>query len=128
MNYIDLTALLAVAQLIFFSVLVGRARGRYGVQAPAVTGHEMFERAYRVHMNTIELLVALLPALYIAGKYWPQAYVAGAAAVYLLGRLIFWRSYMAAPASRSLGFALSILPVLGLLIAALVGVVRVGLV
>jgi glutathione S-transferase len=127
MNYVDLVALLAVAQLVFFSVLVGRARGRYGVKAPAVTGHELFERAYRVQMNTLELLVAFLPALFIAARYWPQEYVAIIGAVYLLGRLVYWRSYTRAPASRGLGFILSILPVLALLLAALVGVVRTGL-
>ena len=121
MNHVDLVAILAIAQMVFFAVLVGRARGRYGVKAPAVTGHEMFERAYRVQMNTLELMVAFLPALYIAAKYWPQAWVAGAGAVYLVGRFIYWRSYTSAPGSRGVGFGLSMLPVLALLVAALVG-------
>lgn len=86
----------------------------------------MFERAYRVQMNTLEQLVAFLPVMFISGKYWPQPYVAGAGAVYLLGRFIYWRSYMAAPASRSLGFGLSILPTLVLLVAALIGSVAKG--
>lgn len=124
MNYVDLVALLAVAQLVFFSVLVGRARGLYGVKAPAVSGHEMFERAYRVQMNTLELMVAFLPTLYIAARYWPDAYVAGIGAVYLIGRLIYWRSYTAAPSSRAVGFALSMIPIMALLIAGLVGVIR----
>ncbi len=124
MNYVDLVAVLAVAQLVFFSILVGRARGLYGIKAPAVSGHEMFERAYRVQMNTLELMVALLPALFIAAKYWPQEYVAGVGAIYLIGRLVYWRSYTAAPASRAVGFALSMFPILFLLIAALAGIVR----
>ena len=126
MNYIDLVALLAVAQLVFFAVLVGRARGRYGVKAPAVSGHEGFERVYRVQMNTLDLLVAFLPALFIAAKYWPQGWVAVAGAVYLVGRIIYWRSYTAAPASRGLGFALSMFPILALVIAGLVGAMRGG--
>lgn len=124
MNYVDLVAILAIAQLIFFSVLVGRARGLYGVKAPAVAGHELFERAYRVQMNTLELMVAFLPALYIAAKYWPQSWVAGAGAVFLVGRLIYWRSYTAAPASRGLGFALSMLPIMALVIASLAAILR----
>jgi glutathione S-transferase len=124
MNYVDLVAVLAVIQMIFFGVLVGRARGRYGVKAPAVSGHELFERAYRVQMNTLELMVAFLPALFIAAKYWPQAYVAGVGAVYLLGRLIYWRSYVAAPSSRALGFGLSMLPILALLLGSLVAIIR----
>lgn len=124
MNYVDLIALLAVAQLLFFSILVGRARGLYGVRAPAVSGHEMFERAYRVQMNTLELMVAFLPVLYVAARYWPLPWVAGVGAVYLVGRFIYWRSYTAAPASRALGFALSIIPILALLIGALAAIVR----
>ena len=126
MNYVDLIAVLAVMQLIFFGVLVGQARGTYGVKAPSVTGHEMFERAYRVQMNTLELMVVFLPALFIASKYWPQTSVAIAGAIYLLGRFIYWRSYVAAPASRALGFALSMIPIIALLVATLVALVRSG--
>ena len=121
MNHIDIVAVIAVLQLIFFSVLVGQARGKYGVAAPAVVGHELFERAYRVQMNTMELLVAFLPALFLAGKYWSQPVVAAVGAVYVLGRFIYWRAYMGTPKSRGLGFGLSFLPVLLLLVAALVG-------
>lgn len=128
MNYVDLVAVLAIIQLVFFGILVGRARGRYGVKAPAVSGHEMFERAYRVQMNTLELMVAFLPALFIAAKYWPQVYIAGVGAVYLVGRLIYWRSYTAAPASRGLGFALSMIPILVLLIGTLVAMIRISVV
>jgi len=123
MNYIDLIALLAVGQLVFFAVLVGRARIRYGVKAPAVSGHEMFERAYRVQMNTLELMVAFLPALFIAAKYWPQNYVAGVGVVYLVGRFIYWRSYVGAPASRAPGFILSMIPVMVLIVGGLAGII-----
>ncbi|MEO8366847.1 MAG: MAPEG family protein [Pseudoxanthomonas sp.] len=121
MNYIDIVAVIAVLQLLFFSGLVGQARGKYGVAAPAVVGHELFERAYRVQMNTLELLVAFLPALFLAGKYWSQPVIAGIGAIYVLGRFIYWRAYMGAPKSRGLGFGLSSLPVLLLLVAALIG-------
>jgi hypothetical protein len=124
MHYVDLVAILAVVQLIHFAILVGRARVQYAVKAPAVTGHEMFERAYRVQMNTIELIVAFLPALYIAARYWPEAVVAGIGAVYVIGRFVYWRSYMTAPSTRSTGFGLSVLPVLALLLAGLAGFVR----
>ncbi len=124
MHYVDLVAVLAIAQLLFFSILVGRARGLYGIKAPAVTGHEMFERTYRVQMNTLELMVPFLPALYIAAKYWPQIYVAAIGVVYVIGRFMYWRNYLAAPASRSNAFGLSILPILVLLLAVLAGIVR----
>ncbi len=121
MHYVELVALLAVAQYLFFGAMVGRARGRYGVKAPAVSGHEGFERAYRVQMNTLELLVALLPALFVAARFWPAAWVAGIGAVYLVGRFIYWRAYMSAPSSRGLGFVLSMLPVTLLVLMGLAG-------
>lgn len=123
MNYVDLVAVFAVIQFVFFGVLVGRARGKYGVNAPAVTGHEMFERAYRVQMNTLELMVAFLPSLYIAARYWPQSIVAIAGVVYLVGRIIYWRSYTAAPGKRGLGFGLSVAPILALLVGALIAII-----
>jgi glutathione S-transferase len=123
MHFVDIVALLALLQFFVFAGLVGRARGKYGVHAPAVTGHEMFERAYRVQMNTLELLVLFLPGLYIAAKYWPSVYVAGCGVVYLVGRVLYQQAYMSAPAKRGPGFLLSIAPCLALLIAGLAGAV-----
>lgn len=120
LNLVDAVAMLAVLQYLFFGSLVGRARTRYGVHAPAVVGHEQFERLYRVQMNTLELLVALLPAMYAAAHYWPGTVVAGAGAVYLVGRLLYWRAYVVKPGSRGLGFLLSMAPVMSLVLAALV--------
>ena len=120
MNYVDVVAMLALIQFLFFGALVGKARAQYGVKAPAVSGDEQFERVYRVQMNTLELLVPFLPALYVATRYWPAWVVAAIGAVYLVGRVIYWRAYVAAPASRGLGFALSIAPIFVLVLGALV--------
>jgi uncharacterized membrane protein YecN with MAPEG domain len=124
MHYVELVALIALFQFFVFGLLVGKARGTYGVDAPAVSGHEMFERAYRVQMNTLELLVLLLPGLYLAATLWSPIYAALAGAVYLVGRVLYWRAYMAQPKSRALGFVLSMGPILFLLVASLIGVVR----
>ncbi len=72
-------------------------------------------------MNTLELLVALLPALFVAACFWPAAWVAGIGAVYLVGRFIYWRAYVSAPSSRGLGFVLSMLPVTLLVLMGLAG-------
>lgn len=121
MSLIHLVAALALLQYLMFGALVGKARGQYGVKAPAVTGHEGFERMYRVQMNTLELLVPFLPALWLAGLYWWPVAVAGVGALFLLGRHLYWRAYVRDPASRSLGFALSFGAVAVLLVATLVG-------
>ena len=68
MTALPLTSLVTLFVLILLSLTafnVGRARGRYGVKAPAVSGHEMFERAFRVQMNTLEGVVLMLPALWL---------------------------------------------------------------
>jgi glutathione S-transferase len=124
MIWVDIVGLLAVIQLLVFGVLVGRARGQFGVAAPATAGHPIFERYYRVQMNTVELLVAFLPSLWLAAKYWPPRYAAILGAIYLVGRLVYLKAYVRDPKSRSLGFSLSVLPTLVLLIAALVGAIR----
>lgn len=119
--WIDLVAALAVLQFLSFGVMVGRARARYSVHAPATTGHPQFERMYRVHMNTLEMLVALLPAMYLAARYWSPDLVALGGVVYLLGRVVYLRAYLQDPSTRALGFSLSFLPVLAMLVAVLVG-------
>ncbi len=120
MNFVDVVAMLAILQYLVFGGLVGQARGKYGVKAPAVVGNVQFERIYRAQMNTLELLVALIPALYVAARYWPGQYIAAIGAVYLAGRVLYWRAYVHAPERRSLGFNLSIGPVFVLVLAALV--------
>ena len=123
MHYVHIVALLAVAQFILFSVFVGQARGKYGIQAPAMTGNEHFERAVRVQMNTLEQLVCFVPALFVAAAYWPPIYVAAVGAVYLVGRIIYRQAYVADPKKRGLGFMLTFLPTVLLVLAGLVGAV-----
>ena len=123
MNYVHIVAVLAVFQFFFFGILVGRARGKNGVRAPATSGHELFERAFRVHVNTLEQLVGFLPALLIASVYWPNAIVAGIGVVYLIGRFIYQHSYLADPAKRGPGFLLTVIPTFALLVAALAGAI-----
>ena len=123
MNYVHIVALLAILQFIYFGILVGQARGKYGIKAPAMTGNEHFERAVRVQMNTLEQLVCFVPALLMAAVYWPQAYVAALGVVYLVGRAIYQRAYAADPAKRGLGFMLTFSPTVLLVAAGLVGAV-----
>ena len=123
MNYVHIIALLAIVQFIVFGMLVGAARGKYGIKAPAMTGNEHFERAVRVQMNTLEQLVAFIPALLLAAVYWPPTYVAAVGVVYLVGRVIFRQAYVKDPAKRGLGFMLTFFPTVLLVLAGLVGAV-----
>jgi glutathione S-transferase len=123
MQYIELVAILAVLQFLSFAALTGSARRKSGLKAPAISGDAGFERMYRVQMNTLELLIAYLSALFVAAKYWPAPLIAGLGVVYVIGRFLYWRAYVSDPSTRGLGFILSMLPTMFLAVAALVGVV-----
>jgi glutathione S-transferase len=122
MQYIYLVAILAILQFLAFGALTGQARRDSGLKAPTMTGHDGFERMYRVQMNTLETLVAFLPSLFLAAQYWPAYVVAGLGLLYLIGRILYWRAYVADPSTRSLGFMLSMLPTIALAVLALVGI------
>ena len=124
MAWVDLVTLLALLELFAFGYAVSAARGRYGVRAPATTGNEVFERYFRVQQNTLELTVLFVPALWLAARYWNPAWTAAVGAVFLIGRLEYFRAYVREPRKRSLGFALSVLPIGVLWVVALLGAVR----
>jgi len=124
MIWVDIVTLLAALQLVLFGVLVSRARGQFGIAGPATTGHPVFERYYRVQMNTVELLVVFFPALWLAAKYWSPQYAAMLGAVYLIGRFVYFSAYVRDPKKRSFGFSLSMLPILALAAAALIGAIH----
>ena len=63
--YASLITLLTVLLMLGLTFNVGRARGKYQVKAPAISGHELFERAYRIQLNTIESVLMFLPALWL---------------------------------------------------------------
>ena len=123
MQYAELVAITAVLQFFFFGAMTGRARRNSGLKAPAMIGNEGFERMYRVQMNTLETLVAFIPALFISSNYWSALLVSGLGVVYLVGRFIYWRAYIAEPEKRGIGFMLSMLPTLLLIILSIVGIV-----
>ena len=60
MEFVILIATVALLEYVYFGFQVGRARDKYGVPAPAVTGDPIFERYHRVHQNTLENLVIFL--------------------------------------------------------------------
>ncbi len=124
MNLVHVVAIAAVLQFFFFGVMVGRARAKYSVKAPATSGHEQFERAFRVQINTLEQLVAFLPALYIAAAFWPPVAIAAVGAVYLVGRFVYRQLYLADPNRRSAGFLLTVMPTFVLLALGLAGAIR----
>ena len=114
---------LVLAQFVFFGVQVGALRGKHGVKAPATTGHEEFERMNRVHLNTMEQLVVVLPALWIHAQYANPLWGAALGVLFIIGRFLYRAEYLKDPGSRSPGFTLTIVASSVLLIWALVAAV-----
>jgi glutathione S-transferase len=123
MAYVDIVTALALLQFLVFAIQVGRARGRYAIKAPAVTGNELFERHFRIHQNTLETLVILVPSLYLFSRYFNPLWAAGLGVIYLVGRQVYAAAYLKDPGARSAGYALTVLPVLALVAGALIGAV-----
>ena len=121
MEFVIIIAMLALVQYLGFGMLVGRARGKFGVEAPATTGHPEFERYFRAHYNTLEQLVVFLPALLAAGHYGTEMVAVVAGAVFLVGRSLYFRTYVQDAAKRGPGMLLTFLANIVLVITALVG-------
>lgn len=116
---------LGVAALLFIVAwVVGRARDKYKVEAPATTGHPDFERAFRVQMNTVENTVAFLPVLWLFAAFVNGFWAAVLGAVWLLGRAWYAVAYLKDPATRGGGFLVSMLAFAALALGSAWGVIR----
>lgn len=108
MHFVALVTLLLVAQYVVFMGMCGKARAASGIKAPAVTGDENFERAYRVQMNTVEQLLIALPAMWVCAMYYPTlAAVLGLA--FFVGRVLYRNAYVSNPESRGPGMMIGFL-------------------
>jgi glutathione S-transferase len=99
--------LLGLAVYVWSGGLVGRARGKYYVQAPATSGAPEFDRLFRAQMNTLEQIVLFVPLLVLAASLWGDRIAAAYGLVWSIGRILYVLTYAKDPAKRSLGFALS---------------------
>jgi glutathione S-transferase len=122
--YVHLVVVLAVLEFALFGYAVGRARKRCGVPAPATTGNAEFERYFRAHANTLEQLVIFLPALVVFGHYLNAYLAAALGALFVIGRAVYFQGYAKAAEGRHMGFMVSFIPTVILLVGAIYGVVR----
>ena len=124
MEPVVIVILLALVEYMVLAALVGRARFKYRIPAPAITGNPTFERVFRVHQNTLENLVIFIPAVWIFGAYLSPAWAAGLGGVFIVARIEYARGYIAAAEKRSIGAGISGLVNGALVLGALVGVGR----
>ena len=104
-----LTALVTCLALLFYfatSVRVARARGTFGIKAPAISGDPDFERIFRVQMNTLEWLPIFLPSLWLFAIYVSDAMAAAIGLVWIAGRIVYLISYSNAANKRGRGFGI----------------------
>jgi len=67
--------------------------------------------------------VLFVPSLYVFSHYGNPLWAAALGVVYLVGREIYAATYVKNPAKRSLGYALTALPIVILLVGGLIGAV-----
>lgn len=121
MEVIAIITILALIQAYAFAIQVGQARMQHGVMAPDTSGHEDFDRIFRVHQNTLEQLIIFVPALWIFGFYVHALAGAGLGLVFLIGRFVYRAAYLQDPASRSMGFGLGAAALAILMLGGLIG-------
>jgi glutathione S-transferase len=124
MAWIAVVVALALLQLAWLGFSVGAARGKYGVEAPATSGNEIWERHNRVHQNTIEQLITFLPAILLFGLYMDAKIGAGLGLLFIAGRFVYASAYIANPSSRTIGFVMTFAATMILLIGGLIGAIQ----
>jgi len=120
---VSIVILLAALEFMALGGMVGYARAKYGVKAPATAGHEMFERHFRVHYNTLEQLIVFIPSIWLFGAYVSDRWGAIVGLVFIVARVLYAVGYVSDPKKREFGSILSFLCVGALLLGALYGAV-----
>src|SRR6186997_2335830 len=117
-HFTALVTLLAVMVYFYSSILVSRARGKFGVKLPAIFGNPDFERVFRVQMNTLEWMPIFLPSLWLFAIYISDPFAAGLGLVWIAGRLLYMFGYSQAAAKRGRGFGIQALAAIVLWVGA----------
>ena len=123
MEYTAAIILLSLVQYLFFTLRVGAARPKYGVDAPHTSGNEIWERLFRVQQNTLEQLIVFIPAMALFGMYVSARWVLLPGVLYLVGRQLYAWEYVKNPKSRGPGMGLTLLANAALVIGALIALV-----
>ncbi len=124
MEYVAIVTALVLLVYMYMAFQVGAGRGKYNVEAPAVSGNPTWERLYRVQTNTVEQFVVFLPALWIFAYLGNPVWAAGIGSVFVIGRVIYMIGYVQDPARRAVGFLIGFLANVVLVIGVLVQAVR----
>ena len=124
MELVYVTIALALLEYVVMGGLVGRARAKYGIHAPAMTGHPEFERTNRVHVNTLENLIIFIPAVWIFATYVSVRWAAILGFVFVAARAVYAVGYLKAAEKRSIGAGITGIVDIVLVVGGLIGLVR----
>lgn len=106
---------------------VGYMRARHKIEAPATVGHPQFERAFRIHANTVENLVLFVPLLWVASFFYGGTIPFWLGIAWIISRLIYaWGYSQNNTQMRGPGLGLGLLSLLGLLVLSAIGLASGG--
>jgi glutathione S-transferase len=117
-HFTALVTLLAILFYFYTSILVSRARRKFGVKLPAISGNADFERVFRGQMNTLEWMPIFLPALWLFAIYVNDTIAALIGLVWIVGRILYVLGYAKATEKRGPGFAIQSVAVIALWLGA----------
>src|ERR1700724_4802447 len=92
-HFTALVTLLAIAFYFFTSARVAKARAKFGIRAPAITGNPDFERVFRVQMNTLEWMPIFLPSLWLFAICISDPVAAVLGLIWIGGRILYMAGY-----------------------------------
>ncbi|HEX5279968.1 MAG TPA: MAPEG family protein [Micropepsaceae bacterium] len=114
--------LLAAFVTFVFGGYVGYMRGKWKILAPATAGHPDFERAFRIHSNTVENLVLFIPLLWVASAFYGGTIPFWLGVAWVISRLVYaWGYSRQNTQLRGPGALLGFVSLLGLLVLSAIG-------
>ena len=123
-HFTAIVTCLAILFYFFTTIQVSKARAASGIKAPAISGNPDFERVFRVQMNTLEWLPIFLPSLWLFAIYVSDPFAAGLGVIWIIGRFLYMTGYMADPDKRGMGFGISAIAQIALLLLAVYGIIE----
>ena len=91
--------------------------------APAITGHQEFERYFRVQQNTLEHLIVLIPGMLMFAWYLSYIWAAVLGLMFVVARIFYAYAYIKEPARRHYPAVASGIVIMILVLGGLVGVI-----